>query len=70
MLNDVLISVLSTIAWVFERLVYCQLSYVKEQHKYLPQYQSGLRQFHSAVTAVLKNSMIGHLIWVKDFIKG
>ena len=50
------ISVLSTVARVFERLVYDQLSYFMEQNKYLSQYQSGFRKFHSTITAMLKNS--------------
>ena len=50
------ISVLSTVARVFERLVYDQLSYFMEQNKYLSQYQSGVRKFHSTITAMLKNS--------------
>ena len=50
------ISVLSTVARVFERLVYDQLSYFMEQNKYLLQYQSGFRKFHSTITAMLKNS--------------
>ena len=50
------ISVLSTVARVFGRLVYDQLSYFMEQHKYLSQYQSGFRKFHSTITAMLKNS--------------
>ena len=49
------ISVLSTVARVFERLVYDQLSYFMEQNKYLSQYQSEFRKFHSTITA-LKNS--------------
>ena len=50
------ISVLSTVARVFERLVYDQLSYFMEQNKYLLQYQSGFRKFHSTITAMLKTS--------------
>ena len=50
------ISVLSTVARVFERLVYGHLSYFMEQNKYLWQYQSGFRKFHSTITAMLKNS--------------
>ena len=50
------ISVLSTVARVFERLVYDQLSYFIEQHKYLLQYQPGFRKFHSTITAMLKIS--------------
>ena len=50
------ISFLSTVARVFERLVYDQLSYFMEQNKYLSQYQSGFRKFHSTITAMLKNA--------------
>ena len=51
------ISVLSTVARVLiETLVYDQLSYFMEQNKYLSQYQSRFRKFHSTITAMLKNS--------------
>ena len=50
------ISVLSTVARVFESLVYDQLSYFMEQRKYLSQYQSEFRKFHSTIRAMLKNS--------------
>ena len=50
------ISVLLTVARVFERLVYDQSSYFMEQNKYLSQYQSGFRKFHSTTTAMLKSS--------------
>ena len=39
------ISVLSTVARVFERLFYDQLSSYMEMHKYLSKYQSGFRNF-------------------------
>ena len=60
------ISVLSTVAGVFERLVYDQLSYFMEQHEYLLQYQPGFRKFHSTITAMLKNS--NH--WLLNMNKG
>ena len=50
------ISVLSTVARVFERLVYDQLSSYMEKNKYLSKYQSGFRKFHSTVTSMLRNS--------------
>ena len=50
------ISVLSTLAWVFERLIYNQLSNYFESNGYLTKCQSGFRKFHSTVTAILKNS--------------
>ena len=50
------ISVLSTVARVFERLVDDELSYFMEQNKYLLQCQSGFRKFRSTITAMLKNS--------------
>ena len=50
------ISILSTVARVFERLVYDQLSSYMEKNKYLSKYQSGFRKFHSTVTSMLRNS--------------
>ena len=50
------ISVLSTLARVFERLIYNQLSNYFESNGYLTKCQYGFRKFHSTVTAILKNS--------------
>ena len=50
------ISILSTVARVFERLVYDQLSSYMEKNKYLSKYQFGFRKFHSTVTSILRNS--------------
>ena len=50
------ISVLSTLARVFERLKYNQLSNYFESNGYLTKCQSGFRKFHSTLTAILKNS--------------
>ena len=50
------ISILSTLARVFERLVYDQLSSYMEKNKYLSKYQSGFGKFHSTVTSMLRNS--------------
>ena len=46
------ISVLPTLARIFEKLVYDQLANYLERNKY----QSGFRKFHSTVTAMLRNS--------------
>ena len=54
--NCRLISVLRTLARIFERLVYDQLADYLEGNKYLTNYQSGFRKFHSTVTAMLRNS--------------
>ena len=62
------IFVLSTVARVFKRFVYDQLSYFMQQHKYLSQYQSGFRKFHSTITAMPKTPVIGYLIWIKSGI--
>ena len=48
------ISVLSTVARVFERLVHDQLSFYMEM--YLSKYRSGFRKFHSTITSTLKNA--------------
>ncbi len=50
------ISILSTVARVFERLIYDQLSSYMEKNKYLSKYQSGFRKFHSTITSMLKNA--------------
>ena len=50
------ISVLPTLARIFEKLVYDQLANYLERNKYLTKYQSGFRKFHSTVTAMLRNS--------------
>ena len=50
------ISVLSTLARVFERIIYNQLSNYFESNGYLTKCQSGFRKFHSTLTAILKNS--------------
>ena len=47
------ISVLPTLARIFEKLVYDQLANYLERNKYLTKYQSG---FYSTVTAMLRNS--------------
>ena len=47
------ISVLPTLARLFERLLYDQLADYLERNKYLTKYQSGFRKFHSTVTAML-----------------
>ena len=60
------ISVLSTVARVFERLVYDQLSYFMEQNKYLSQYQSEFRKFHLTITDMLKTSND----WLRNMDKG
>ena len=46
------VSVLPTLAMIFERLVYDQFADYLERNKY----QSGFCKFHSTVTAMLKNS--------------
>ena len=48
------ISVLPTLARIFERLVYDQLANYLKRNKYLTKYQSGFRKFHSVVTAMLR----------------
>ena len=50
------ISVLPTLARIFEKLVYDRLANYLERNKYLTKYQSGFRKFHSTVTAMLRNS--------------
>ena len=50
------ISVLSTVARVFEKIVYEQLYDYFEKNRFLTKYQSGFRRFHSTVTAMLKNT--------------
>ena len=50
------ISVLPTLARIFERPVYDLLANYLERNKYLTKYQSGFRKFHSTVTAMLRNS--------------
>ena len=50
------VSVLPTLARIFERLVYDQLANYLEWNKYLTKYQSGFRKFHSTVTAEMRNS--------------
>ena len=52
------ISVLSTLARVFERLIYNQLSNYFESNGYLTKCQSGFRKFHSTVTAILKKTVM------------
>ena len=54
--NYRLISMLSTLARIFKRLVYDQLANYLERNKYLTKYQSGFCKFHSTVTAMLRNS--------------
>ena len=56
MVNYRPISVLPTVARIFERLVYDQISDYLERNKYLTKYHSGFRKFHSTVTAMLRNS--------------
>ena len=56
MRNHTQISVLSTLARIFERLIYDQLSKYLEQNNYLTKYQSGIRKFHSAITSLLKSN--------------
>ena len=50
------ISVLSTVARVFEEIVYEQFYDYFEKNKFLTKYQSGFRRLHSTVTAMLKNT--------------
>ena len=50
------ISVLSTVARVFEKIVYEQLYDYFEKNRFLTKYQSGFRRLHSTVTAMLKNT--------------
>ena len=50
------ISVLSTVARVFEKIVYEQLYDYFEKNRFLTKYQSGFRRLHSIVTAMLKNT--------------
>ena len=47
------ISVLSTLAWVSERLIYDQPSEYLEGNNYHSKYQSGFRKFHQTITALL-----------------
>ena len=48
---------LSAVARVFDRLVHDQLSdYLERNNYFLTKYQSGVRKFHSTVTALLKTS--------------
>ena len=49
-----LISLISAIAKVFERIVYNQLSSYLSKNNILSKYQSGFRSFHSTVTALLE----------------
>ena len=59
-------SVLPTLARIFERLVCDQLADYLEGNKYLNKYQSGFRKFHSTVTAMLRNSYD----WLLNIDKG
>ena len=60
------ISVLPTLARIFERLVYDQLANYLERNKYLTKYQSGFCKFHSTVTAKVRNSED----WLPNIDKG
>ena len=50
------ISVLSTVASVFEKIAYEQPYDYFEKYRFLTKYQSGFRRVHSTVTAMLKNT--------------
>ena len=50
------ISVLSTVARVFQKIVYEQLYDYFEKNRFLTKYQLGFRRLHSTVTAMLKNT--------------
>ena len=50
------ISVIAVVAKEFERIVYDQFYACLEEHKIIYKYQSGFRDFHSTVTALLKAS--------------
>ena len=50
------ISVLFTVARVFEKIVYEQLYDYFEKNRFLTKYQSGFCRLHSTVTAMLKNT--------------
>ena len=52
--NYHLISVISVVAKVFERIVYDQLSAYLEQHDIICKYQSGFHAIHLTVTAILE----------------
>ena len=47
---------MSTVARVFEKIVYEQLYDYFEKNRFLTRYQSGFRRLHSTVTAMLKNT--------------
>ena len=68
--NYRLISVLPTLARIFERLVYDQLADYLERNKYLTKYQSGFHKFHSTVTAMLRNSDDWLLNINKEWLNG
>ena len=53
------ISMLSAVARVFERLKLRTTVLIFQENNFLTKYQSGFKKFHSTVTSMLKQQMIG-----------
>ena len=67
------ISVLSSVARVFEKIVYEQLYDYFEKNRFLTKYQSGFCRLHSTVTAMLKNTngwLLNMEIWTMAITTG